>query len=83
MSENIRPLESDSLEVQRSTLFTPSLEVLAIGAWGVNFKNLKTALKMSIEMEIIIIFFCSSERRPQFKFQGCRGKCGDMPRFKK
>ena len=45
MSETIRPLESDSLEVQRSTLFTPSLEVLAIGAWGVNFKNLKTALK--------------------------------------
>ena len=39
MSENIRPLESDSLEVQRSTLFTPSLEVLAIGR--VNFKNLK------------------------------------------
>ena len=37
MSENIRPLESDSLEVQRSTLFTPSFEVLAIG--GVNLRK--------------------------------------------
>ena len=45
MSENIRPLESDSLEVQRSTLFTPSLEVLAIGTWGVNFKKFFREIK--------------------------------------
>jgi len=44
MSENIRPLESDSLEVQRSTLFTPTLEVLATAlkdGLNSNFKDVE------------------------------------------